>query len=447
MPSYATAVQGLYALGAELASAVSDSKPRRKFDLEHMKQLTEAMGHPEHRFPSILIAGTNGKGSTSATLASILTVSGYKTGLYTSPHLIKVNERIRVNGVAVEDAEFAQLYGHVQSVADDLVAHGKLEQRPSFFEVMTAMAFEHFAASGIEIAVLEVGLGGRLDATNVVDPLISVITDIDLDHQQWLGDTITEIAREKAGILRKEGTAVLLPQHPEANRAIGEIAMSLNVRAVNAAGMLPNTAPESEISSAYEVPWGEEMVEISSPLIGRHQWRNVALALATARELKTSFGFENITAPTIALGVRNTRWAGRFQQVLRNNRSYVFDVAHNPAGAWALRAALTQYGAGRPVTLIFGAMVDKRIDEIASVLFPVAEEVVLTKAQSSRAADPAQIAAQSSHTGAEFLLSKNVPEALELAKRHSQGGGIIVVTGSVFVVGEALTILDRESVV
>jgi dihydrofolate synthase/folylpolyglutamate synthase len=312
---------------------------------------------------------------------------------------------------------------------------------------MTAMAFEHFAAAGVEIAVLEVGLGGRLDATNVVDPLISVITDVDLDHQQWLGETLPEIAREKAGILRKEGTAVLLPQHPEANRAIGEIAMSLNVHAVNAAGMLPDTAPDSEISTTYEVPWGEEMIEIRSPLVGRHQWRNIALALASARELKTSFGFENIKPATVEAGIRNTRWAGRFQQVLRNSRNYVFDVAHNPAGAWALRAALTQFGAEDPVTLIFGAMVDKRIDEIASVLFPVAETVVLTRAQSARAADPAQIAAQAAHTGAEFLLSKSVPEALEIAQQHSPEGGIIVVTGSVFVVGEALTILDPESAV
>ncbi|MEO8725046.1 MAG: folylpolyglutamate synthase/dihydrofolate synthase family protein [Acidobacteriaceae bacterium] len=440
MPTYAAAVEGLYALGAELA-------PHRKFDLEPMRRLIAAMGHPELSFPSVLVAGTNGKGSTSATLASILTSSGYKTGLYTSPHLIKVNERIRVDGAPIEDARFAELYGKVQTIADALVESGELALKTSFFEILTAMAFQHFADIGVEVAVLEVGLGGRLDATNVVEPLISVITDVDLDHQQWLGNTIEEIAREKAGILRQNGTAVLLPQHPKVNGVIGEVAMSLNVHAANAADMLPCTAPGGgpAPSAAYEIAWLDSSIRIDSPLLGRHQWRNIALALKTAEQLKRRFGFEKITRSGVQEGVRSTRWPGRFQRVSHNGREYVVDVAHNPAGAWALRSALSQYEAESSLTLVFGAMQDKRIAEMASVLFPIAERVILTQAHSARAATCRQIAAQAAHTGGEFLLSETVNEALEMAEKVTPPSGTIVVTGSVFVVGEALATLAPES--
>ncbi|HEY0566302.1 MAG TPA: Mur ligase family protein, partial [Terriglobales bacterium] len=238
MPSYTDAVEGLYALGAELHTTAA--KPRRKSDLEHMRTLVRALGHPERRFPSVLIAGTNGKGSTSATLASILKTAGYRTGLYTSPHLIRPNERIRIDGEAIGDDDFAEIYGRVQDCVARLMDERALPQAASFFETMTAMGFLYFAERKVDVAVLEVGLGGRLDATNVVEPLISVITDIDLDHQQWLGDTLPEIAREKAGIMRPNGPVVMLPQHPAVSQALGEVAMSLGARAVNATEYLPD---------------------------------------------------------------------------------------------------------------------------------------------------------------------------------------------------------------
>ncbi len=441
MTAYAAAVESLYLLGAELAVA----KPRRKFDLEQMRRLVEGLGHPERRFPSVLIAGTNGKGSTSATLASILAKSGYKTGLYTSPHLIRVNERIRVDGVAIDESEFAAAYEHVHSVAQELLQDGTLPALPSFFETMTAMAFEHFANVGVDIAVLEVGLGGRLDATNIVDPLVAVITDVDLDHQQWLGETITEIAREKAGILRPGGRVVLLPQHPEANTAIGEVAMAIGAHAINASDLLPPTVPDADTGNIYRIKWEEGDVLMASPLHGRHQWRNLALALGTARELRRTAGLSRITPASVEQGVRETRWPGRLQWLRYEGHSYVLDVAHNPAGAWALRSALHEFGAETPITLIFGAMQDKRIDEIASILFPVADKVVLTRAHSPRAAAPEQIAEWANHTGAEFTFSEDVPSALRQAASADREGGIIVVTGSVFVVGEALAILSPES--
>jgi len=204
--SYESAVQQLLALGHELAT-------NRKFDLEHMRVLAAALGHPERRFQCVLIAGTNGKGSTASTLASIMRAAGYRIGLYTSPHLVRVNERIQINAEQISDVEFALIYDRVQAVAENLVNTGALPWHPSFFEMLTAMAFEYFASTGVELAVLEVGMGGRLDATNIVEPCLSVITDIDLDHQKFLGETLPEIAHEKAGILRSNTIVLQFSPH------------------------------------------------------------------------------------------------------------------------------------------------------------------------------------------------------------------------------------------
>ncbi|MCI0350498.1 MAG: bifunctional folylpolyglutamate synthase/dihydrofolate synthase, partial [Acidobacteriales bacterium] len=274
-----------------------------------MRVLLAAMGHPERRFPSVLVAGTNGKGSTSALLASILRTAGYDTGLYTSPHLIRVNERIGINGEEISDPEFSEIHNRVEKTASALVARGELPWHPSFFEMLTAMAFEYFASTGIEIAVLEVGMGGRLDATSVVDPCVAVITDIALDHQNFLGNTIAEIAGEKAGIIKPGGTVVTLPQHPQASDVIGRAVLERNARAVSAAEYVPDavlTGDDSQLRTRnfrmrYPLTVLGEKIEIDSPLIGHHQLRNVALAIAAALEL-SNFGF-NITAQAVSNGI------------------------------------------------------------------------------------------------------------------------------------------------
>src|SRR5512135_2734021 len=226
------------ALGHELHHT-----PSHKFDLAHMRALLAALGDPERRFAAVLIAGTNGKGSTAATLESILRAAGHRTGLYTSPHLIRVNERIRVGGEEIADGDFARVHQRVEQAAHKLVAAGDLPWHPSFFEMLTAMAFEHFAEAGVELAVLEVGMGGRLDATNVVEPRLSVITDIALDHQKFLGSTLSEIAREKAGIIRPGGVVITLPQHPEANDVLGNTILERHARAVSAVEYVPPVSP------------------------------------------------------------------------------------------------------------------------------------------------------------------------------------------------------------
>lgn len=361
--SYETAVASMFALGHELAHT-----PSNKFDLAHMRILLGAMGHPERTFPSALIAGTNGKGSTAATLASILRASGLKTALYTSPHLMRINERIRVNGEELGDDDFARLHGEVDRVAERLIEQGALPWHPSFFEMMTAIAFAHFAREPVEIAVLEVGMGGRLDATNVVEPLVSVITDISLDHQKFLGNTVGEIAREKVGIIRSGGVVVTLPQQPEANDVIGNTILELGARGVSAVQYVPPVSPgsadyfvaervdeegltadKSAKDSENDKPrWkyryplqvmGTEIL-VETPLVGRHQLRNVALAIAAAEEV-SRLGVGRINPESIERGIRETRWPGRFQ-VLPTGLGWpevVLDVAHNPAGAWALRSS------------------------------------------------------------------------------------------------------------
>ena len=444
--TYESAVESLLSLAPELWTEKSQ-KPRRKFDLQHMRVLAEALSHPERRFPSIIVAGTNGKGSTSATLAGILHQAGYRTGLYTSPHLVRVNERIAIDGEEISDPEFAEMHSRIETVSRELLAQRKLEQHPSFFETLTAMAFEHFASIGIDVAVLEVGIGGRLDATNIADPLLSVITDVSLDHTEWLGDTLTEIAREKAGIIRANGTLITLPQHPEVNDAIAEAVRECNARVINASAYVPPVTPAAETfeDSTATAPQNRYTldvlgleVEIHSPLAGRHQLRNVALAIAAAVELNQNFGY-NISAQQIADGIANTRWPGRFQ-VIPGTPEIVLDVAHNPAGAWALRSALSSRYENQPPTIIFGAMRDKAIAEIAEVLFPIAEEVIATKARSPRAASAEEIQKLAAHVGSPISAARDLESAMHMARRQQR---TIVITGSVYLVGEALQLLNQ----
>lgn len=459
--SYTAALDSLHARAGELHAA--PGAPRRKFRLEEMQTLVAALAHPERGFRSILVAGTNGKGSTCATLASILQAAGIRTGLYTSPHLERVNERIRVNGDAITDDDFARHYFRVDDCANQLVAEGKLPGPPSFFEMLTALAFEAFAAAEVEIAVLEVGMGGRLDATNVVDPLLSVITDISLDHTEWLGDTITLIAREKAGILRRNGVLITLPQHPEANQAIGEVAVGLDVRGVNAAEYVPQSAAISDQQSAISKESAEhrvqsadgaqdilrnryslrvlgEMMEVDSPLAGEHQRRNIALAIAAAVECRNQYGYK-INAAQIAEGIRSTQWPGRLELFeIPRAPKVLLDVAHNPAGVWTLRAAVSQLlnasSLSQRAMLVFGCMQDKAFDEMAQILFPLFERVLATPILSLRSASTDELLEASAKVGVRAEAAGDGRQALERALSEAPEEGLVVVAGSVYLVGE-----------
>ena len=504
--TYAEAVEHLHALGPELPPSSDPSFPRRKFDLAHMRRLCAALGDPHLRIPSVLIAGTNGKGSTAATLASVLTAAGYRTGLYTSPHLSRVNERIQLSHPTlpseygtlsahgsegplslsqIPDDDFARLYAVVDEAATTLVASGDLPHPPSFFERLTAIAFAYYASVDspdstprAEILILEVGLGGRLDATNIVEPLISVITDIALDHQDYLGDTLTEIAQEKAGILRESGTLVTLSQHPEANHAIGLAATALNVHAINAAPYLPpaqrNTPTKSIILSEpsacpelvegdpgtaplqlpvlprnrYTLSTGPELLEVDSPLPGVHQQRNIALAIATAIELRTNHAYE-IPNEAIEAGIRNTSWPGRLEFLPPN---LLLDVAHNPAGAWTLRAAIAALPETQPRTLLFSCLRDKDLAEMSRILFPLFDSsadsdplrrhdhIVLAPIPNPRAAAVEDLLLAAHALGIPAHAAPHLAGALAQARQITPANGIIIATGSVYLIGELRTL-------
>jgi len=454
--SYETAIARIYALGHELAQTSA-----RKFDLAHMRVLLAALEHPERRLAGVLIGGTNGKGSTAATLASILHASGLRTGLYTSPHLVRINERIRLDGKPISDDDFALLHDLVDRTAERLGEEGELPWHPSFFEMLTAMAFEHFARKKVDVAVLEVGMGGRLDATNVIEPLVSVITDISLDHQKFLGNTVGEIAQEKAGIIRAGRPVVVLPQQPAANDVIGNAILEMGARGISAVPYVPPLSPaaaphlgrleakpfaaenaeteEGRIwASQYSVRVMGKEIRIESPLVGRHQLRNIALAIAAAEELKNQ-GF-SVTPETIERGIRETRWPGRFQVVPATNESpeLVLDVAHNPAGAWALRSALSACYEDRQLTFIFGAMRDKAIGEMAEILFPLAQHVMATRADNPRSATPEEVRDAALRVSPEIRLAPSVGSALAQARELAGQAGVIVISGSIYIVGEAM---------
>ena len=428
--SYAAAIHQLNRMAPELYAQAG--QPRRKFSVDEVRTLLKALGDPQRSFPAVLIAGTNGKGSTAATLASILTEAGERTGLYTSPHLEKPNERIRVNREEIADEDFARLFSLVMDEAHQLVSQERLPQLPSYFEILTALAFLYFAERRVDIAVLEVGMGGRLDATNVVEPLLSIITDISLDHMEWLGPTVSAIAREKAGILRQAGTMITLPQHPEANEVLGEVATKLDVRGVSAAAYVPAAGAKGP----YEIEALGRTIRVDSPLVGAHQQRNVALAVAAAVELAGRHGFA-VTAAALEDGIRKTRWPGRLERMTRGGVEWILDVAHNPAGAWALRAGLRGIlEVHGPRFLIFSCLRDKPAAEMAQILFPLFENVIVVPIHAARGTPVDDLLAAARTTGTRALAAGSVEEALHMAQ-ESAAGGVVVVSGSVYLVGEA----------
>jgi dihydrofolate synthase/folylpolyglutamate synthase len=463
--TYLEAMEALRLLGPELRTGAGGAP--RKFSLEHIRVLLAKLGYPQKSFAAVLIAGTNGKGSTAATLASIAQAAGLRTGLYTSPHLVRVNERMRISGTdglaEITDEGFGQWYGVVDAAARELLEAGELPHYPSFFEMLTAVAFCFFEEQKVELAVLEVGLGGRLDATNIVEPVVSVITDIGIDHTEFLGNTLREIAGEKAGILRENGILVTLSQHPEANAAIGEAAMRLNVRGVDAARCLPGMregmreqglgireANSGSLLSRnrYDLAIDGDVIAIDSPLAGRHQQRNVALAVAAAIELRMNHNFA-VSNAAIERGVRDTVWPGRLEWIAGRggHAPLLLDVAHNPAGAWTLRAALAELPEAMPRTLIFSCLADKPVEEMAQVLLPLfdsasgdalraRDHVVLAPIQNPRAATVDQLLAVAEKLGVPAHAAPHVPGALAQAEAITPADGLIVATGSLYLVGE-----------
>ena len=399
--NYPDSVQFLYALGNEIKTA--------KLGLERIRAVLAALGNPEQTFRVVHVAGTNGKGSTCAMIEAGLRAAGIRTGLFTSPHLIEPTERIQIDGIPVSQADFEHAFNVVHETVEKL----DLDCHPTYFETVTAMAFWLFREKRVHTAVIEVGLGGRLDSTNVVQPALTVITPIDFDHEAYLGHTIEAIAGEKAGILKPGVPAVFAPQRPEALPVLVARAAEL--------GVAVTTHEDFEIRDLHMDARGSRFSGIVCPLAGEHQVDNAISAALALRVLGVS-----------PAGIADARWPGRLEHV-SPNPDIILDGAHNPAGARALARYLERFYGGRRIWLVYGAMRDKAIDEVTGILFPVASDLILTAPDSARALRPEALA--------EFAgrghIESTVSQAIDFARTHAAEDDVIVITGSLFVVGEA----------
>jgi dihydrofolate synthase / folylpolyglutamate synthase len=421
--TYPEAVQLLYSLGNEVMTA--------KLGLDRVTVLLKALGNPHRRGTFIHLAGTNGKGSTCAMIESVLRAAGVRTGLYTSPHLVEPTERIRICGNPVSPAMFATAFERVHNVAERLIRDGIFELHPTYFETVTAMGFLLFRDMKVQTTVLEVGLGGRLDATNVVQPQLSVITPIDFDHEKFLGKGLDAIAREKAGIFKPGVKAVISAQRPEVTGVLEETAAATGTELVWTSRWNVSDLALYPDGCSFTAT-GTQPIRVECRLPGAHQVTNALTAVAALDTL----GF---SPEVIREGIRQASWPGRLERISDNPEIYL-DGAHNPAGARALAEYIRQFHSHRRVWIIYGAMRDKAVSEIAGVLFPLATELILTAPDQKRAVRAEAILEMADHPGAR--VAPRLADALEMV-REAQPDDVIFITGSLFLVGEARKVLVK----
>ena len=403
--TYPEAIQFLY--GLRLFGA--------KFGLENTLKLAELEGEPQKKLRFIHVAGTNGKGSTCAMLESIYRAAGLRVGLFTSPHLVSFRERIQINHESIPEKEVVRLVDEFQV----WLGQFPKDHHPTFFEVVTVMALEFFSDHACDVVIWETGLGGRLDATNIVTPLASVITNIALDHQQWLGDTVEKIAFEKAGIIKPGVPVATATNDPEALAVIKKIATEKN-------------AP---LTVASEAPLPAEFADALS-LSGEYQKRNAALALATVKILQNEIP---VLKPHLIAGLKNVRWPGRLQLIEHDGRKFLLDGAHNVAGAKALREAIEKHFPAERRTLVLGILDDKDWRQICELLAPLAENILAVPVSSKRTANPNELAevCRTANPSAKISVFGSLDEAFQKMPLSS----LIVVAGSLYLVGEALELL------
>jgi len=420
--TYPDSVRFLYALGNEIKTV--------KFGLERIAAVLDELGNPHRACRFVHVAGTNGKGSTCALIESALRAAGHRTGLYTSPHLVEPTERIQIAGQPVSANQFTAAFDRVHQAAEHLLDRGTIDLHPTYFETVTAMAFVLFQEMQVETVVLEVGLGGRLDATNVVTPELCVITPVDFDHEAWLGKSLQAIAHEKAGILKPGVPAVVASQHPEAQaeieRRVREIGAPLTN--VTEAWRVEDLVCDARGSHFQAV--GPHTIHVTCPLAGRHQAANALVAVAALDLLGTPMA-------AIEQGIAAARWPGRIEHVAESPE-IILDGAHNPAGAAALAAYLDEFYPEPRITLIYGAMRDKAVAEVAGILFPRAYEVIVTAPQQSRAAAPETVRELVDHPRAST--APDIAAALAQTRATSPDR-VVLITGSLYLVGEAKAVL------
>ena len=473
---YEEAVRYLLTLGHELATP--SHARAQKFDLRNITLLSEHLGNPHRAYPCVHIAGTNGKGSTAAMLDSILRTAGLSTGLYTSPHLERINERIRVNGQDISDGNFAATFDRILTCIEELLASGALPAHPTYFECLTAMSFHHFAhachserseeslpsvipsaarnpsaschsesavadeesafSSSVPVAfaVFEVGMGGRLDSTNVVTPQVAVITQIDFDHENFLGHSIEEIAAEKAGIIKPGVPVVSAAELPAARSVIVRRAAEMNAPLVelDSAWRLVAIRSDAGCFRARAISTGTaNALELAPSLPGRFQLRNALTAAAAAR-LLAQRGLP-ITDQSIERGISSAVWPGRLER-LHDRPALFLDGTHNPAGARELLRFWQEEFPNRRIILVYGAMRDKAVDEIAGLLFPHAATVILTQPRQPRAISAGELARLTRHLAHDLQIVEVPEEAVEEALDLASPDDAVFITGSLYLVGD-----------
>lgn len=402
---FAAAVKYLYGLGNEILTI--------KLGLRNTELLLHSLKSPERSFKSVQIAGTNGKGSTAVMLEAICRAAGIKTGLYTSPHLVSITERIRIGGVEITPEDFARHTTIVRSVAHELLGSKQIDALPTFFEQLTVIALNAFREADVELAILETGLGGRLDSTTAANAAVVGITQIAMDHEEYLGDTLASIASEKAAVIRPGVTAVIGEQQPEA--------LAVLLERCTAVGVQPSLEPNTDFYESF-----------SLSLRGAHQLKNASVAIRLAEAL-------NISREFIVRGLTNTQHPGRLELI----PPFLLDGAHNPAGAKALRAYLDEVDHGF-LTIVFGAMRDKKLERIAEEIFPIADCLILTTIQNPRSASVATLAPLATKfTRGIVIETESSAAAVRTALTQTPAGGLICITGSLYLIGETRPLIQK----
>jgi dihydrofolate synthase/folylpolyglutamate synthase len=421
--NYPDSVQFLYSLGNEIKTA--------KFGLDRIAAVLEALGNPHWLGRFVHVAGTNGKGSVCAMVESGLRAAGQRTGLFTSPHLLEPVERIRIAGEPVTADEFAAAFDRVHAAAEDLLERGVIDLHPTYFETVSAMGFEIFAQKRCDRVALEVGLGGRLDATNVVAPEICAITPVDFDHEAWLGKSLEAIAGEKAGILKPGVPAVIAAQHAAAREKVVSRAREVGAPLLHTSEWVIDGLELTPIGSSFTISRGGRTLRIHCPLAGEHQVENARTAAVVLDSLA-------VPAAAIEQGIAQARWPGRLEHV-GGRPEIVLDGAHNPAGARSLLAYIERFYAGRKIWLIYGGMRDKAVAEMTGILFPAAAEIMATAPRQTRAVRPEAIAELAEH--GRVRIAPTLSDALLLARSEAAPDDAIFVTGSLFLIAEAKSLI------
>ena len=404
-----------------------------KFGLDNVRKILASLGNPQKKYPTIIVGGTNGKGSVCAMLTRILSLSGFRTGLFTSPHLVYVEERIRIGDELISRKSFSQVLTTLKEKIDEFMALERLQFPPTYFEILTCLAFLYFSIQKVDMAVLEVGMGGRFDATNVVKPIVSVITTISHEHQKFLGNSLSKIAFEKAGIIKQGIPVICGVERGEAYETIRKRALEFQSPfsgVFDRKGCFLEKKGGEVYSFFYQ--HGEEKYTYTPSLLGEYQGKNAAIVIFVCGFINENW--KKIEKDKVIQGIESTRWEGRLDVVSKNPLILV-DGAHNEEGAESLRKYILDF-VSSPVTLVFAVMRDKKIEKLADILFPLAKKVILTRFPYFRAATPEEMKERVPEFRNSIKCEPDVKEALEAAIQSAGSRGAVVVAGSIYLAGE-----------